>query len=100
MLTGPQIHSRRQPGTRPPKVLNYQPEADVSITRTILEDHARRKDAHGVAWFDLQDLARLGIQEGLMTTLQNVQHVLRSTRSPFTAETLGALDRFSVRTTH
>lgn len=72
----------------------------MSITATIIEDHARRKDAQGIAWFDLQDLARLGIPDPLMTTMQNVQHVLRSTRSPLTVETLGALDRFSVRTTH
>ena len=72
----------------------------MSITTTIIEDHARRKDAHGIAWFDPQDLVRLGIHEALMTTMQNVQHVLRSTRSPLTVETLGCLDRFSVRTTH
>lgn len=72
----------------------------MSITTTIIEDHARRKDAHGIAWFDQQDLVRLGIQDALMTTMQNVQHILRSSRSTLTVETLGALDRFSVRTTH
>lgn len=72
----------------------------MSITTTIIDDHARRKDAQGIAWFDQQDLLRLGIQDALMTTMQNVQHVLRSTRSPLTVETLGALDRFSIQTTH
>jgi len=71
----------------------------VSITGKILEDHARRKDTAGVAWFEAADLARLGIQEPLMTVMQNVQHVLRSSRSEMVVETQGSVDRFSVRNT-
>lgn len=71
----------------------------MSITGKILEDHAQRKDTHGVAWFDAQDLHRLGIAEPLMTVMQNVQHVLRSGRSECVVETLGSVDRFSVRST-
>lgn len=71
----------------------------MSITGKILEDHAQRKDKHGVSWFDAQDLGRLGIAEPLMTVMQNVQHVLRSGRSEYVVETLGSVDRFSVRST-
>jgi hypothetical protein len=71
----------------------------LSITGKIVEDHANRKDHTGVAWFHAGDLARLGIQEPLMTVMQNVQHVLRSSRSGLVVETQGCLDRFSVRTT-
>jgi hypothetical protein len=72
----------------------------VSSTGKILEDHARRKDGQGVTWFDAGDLQRLGIAEPLMPVMQNVQHVLRSTRSACVVETLGNLDRFSVQSTH
>jgi hypothetical protein len=72
----------------------------VSISGKILEDHASRKDSHGVAWFDAADLRRLGIQEPLMTVMQDVQHVLRTTRSTRQVETQGCLDRFSIQSTH
>ena len=72
----------------------------MSITGKILEDHAQRKDARGVTWFEAGDLARLGIPEPVMTVMQNVQHVLRSGRSRFVVETLGSLDRFSIQETH
>lgn len=71
----------------------------MSTTAKILEDHAQRKDSHGVTWFDANDLARLGIDEPLMTTMQNVQHVLRSSRARCVVETLGRTDRFSVQDT-
>lgn len=72
----------------------------MSITGRILEDHAQRKDASGVAWFDAGDLARLGISDPVMTVMQNVQHVLRSGQSRFVVETLGCLDRFTIHETH
>lgn len=68
----------------------------MGMTDTILEDWAKRKDAAGVAWFDADDLARLGIPERLMTAMQNVQHTLRLRRSDKVVETEGQLDRFSV----
>ena len=71
----------------------------MSITGKILEDHVQRKDKHGVTWFDAQDLDRLGITEPVMTTMQNVQHLLRSGRSEVVVETLGSVDRFSLRST-
>lgn len=69
------------------------------MTGIILEDYASRKDSHGVTWFEAGDLRRLGIREPLMTVMQNVQHVLRSSRSVLQVETQGCLDRFSVRDT-
>lgn len=66
------------------------------MTGKILEDHASRKDSHGVAWFEARDLLRLGIREPLMTVMQNVQHMLRSSRADLQVETQGCTDRFSV----
>lgn len=71
----------------------------MSSTGKILEDHAQRRDAHGVTWFDAQDLDRLGISEPLMTVMQNVQHVLRTRRSEVVVETQGSVDRFSLHST-
>lgn len=71
----------------------------MSTTGKILEDHAQRRDGLGVAWFDAKDLDRLGIHEPLMTVMQNVQHILKTSRSNLTVETQGSLDRFSVRVT-
>jgi hypothetical protein len=71
----------------------------MSMTDTILEDWSKRKDAEGIAWFTAGDLARLGIQDHLMTAMQNVQHTLRLRRSDKVVETSGQTDRFSVRET-
>jgi hypothetical protein len=71
----------------------------VSISGKILEDHALRKDGQGTAWFDAKDLDRLGITGPVMTVMQDVQHILRSSHSEFVVETSGNLDRFSVRST-
>ena len=71
----------------------------MGMTDTILEDWSKRKDADGVAWFTADDLARLGIQDRLMTVMQNVQHTLRLRRSDKVVETAGQTDRFSVRET-
>lgn len=68
-------------------------------TDTILEDWAKRKDAEGIAWFHADDLTRLGIQERLMTVMQNVQHTLRLRRSDKVVETVSSVDAFSVRAT-
>ncbi len=65
-------------------------------TDTILEDWAKRKNADGVAWFHEDDLARLGIQDQLMTVMQNVQHTLRLRRSDKVVETEGDTSAFSV----
>lgn len=68
----------------------------MGITDTILADHASRKHA-GVTWFTSADLQRLGIQEPLMTTMQTVQHTLRTRRSAHVVETAGCTDRWSLR---
>jgi hypothetical protein len=65
-------------------------------TDAILTDHQSRKDAHGVAWFTAQDLARLGIDLPLMSAMQTVQHTLRMRRSGLVVETQGRTDAFSV----
>jgi hypothetical protein len=71
----------------------------MGITDTILEDWSRRKDADGIAWFREEDLARLGIQDRLMTVMQDVQHILRTRRSDKVVETAGSTGGFSVRET-
>jgi len=72
----------------------------MGITDRILEDHACRKGAAGVAWFTPQDLSRLGITEPLMAVMQNVQHTLKLRNSGAAVETLGRLDAFSIREVH
>lgn len=72
----------------------------MGITDRILEDHVNRKGASGLTWFTQQDLARLGISEPLMTTLQNVQHVLRLRRSQTVVDALGRTDAFCIQETH
>ncbi|HXC16019.1 MAG TPA: hypothetical protein VNV60_01115 [Holophagaceae bacterium] len=71
----------------------------MGTTDTILEDWSRRKDADGVAWFSEDDLRRLGIQDHLMTVMQDVQHILRIHRSDKVVETAGHTGGFSVRET-
>ena len=71
----------------------------MGVTETILEDWSRRKDAEGVAWFREEDLRRLGIQDGLMSVMQDVQHILRTRRSDKVVETSGDTGGFSVRET-
>ncbi|HTL98972.1 MAG TPA: hypothetical protein VL181_09245 [Holophagaceae bacterium] len=71
----------------------------MGVTETILEDWSRRKDADGVAWFTEGDLLRLGIQDRLMTVMQDVQHILRTRRSDKVVETAGNTSGFSVRET-
>jgi hypothetical protein len=71
----------------------------MGTTDTILEDWSRRKDADGIAWFGEEDLRRLGIQDRLMTVMQDVQHILRTRRSDKVVETAGNPGGFSVRET-
>lgn len=71
----------------------------MGITDIILEDWSKRKDAEGIAWFHEADLARLGIQDRLMTVMQDVQHILRTRRSDKVVETAGSTDAFSVQAT-
>ena len=71
----------------------------MGTTDTIIEDWSRRKDAEGIAWFTGEDLQRLGISTPLMTTMQDVQHILRLRRSDKVVETEGCTDRFSVQAT-
>ena len=71
----------------------------MGTTDTILEDWSRRKDADGIAWFHEDDLTRLGIQDRLMTVMQDVQHILRTKRSDKVVETAGNTAGFSVRET-
>lgn len=71
----------------------------MGITDTILEDWSKRKDAGGIAWFRESDLARLGIQDRLMTVMQDVQHILRTRRSDKVVETAGDTGGFSIRGT-
>ena len=71
----------------------------MGVTDTILEDWSRRKDADGIAWFTEEDLRRLGIPEPLMTTMQDVQHILRTRRSDKVVETAGNTRGFSIRET-
>lgn len=72
----------------------------MGITEQILADHAARKDHDGVSWFTAADLARLGIRDGLFTTMQTVQHTLRLRRSHQVVESHGAVDRWSLEDTH
>lgn len=71
----------------------------MGTTDTILEDWSKRKGADGVAWFREEDLRRLGIQDRLMTVMQDVQHILRTRRSDKVVETAGDTGAFSVRET-
>lgn len=71
----------------------------MGVTDTILEDWSRRKDADGIAWFGEEDLRRLGVQDPLMTVMQDVQHILRTRRSDKVVETAGNTAGFSVRET-
>ena len=71
----------------------------MGVTDTILDDWSKRKDGDGVAWFTAEDLRRLGVEDRLMTIMQDVQHVLRTRRSDKVVETAGRTDRFSVRGT-
>ena len=72
----------------------------MGITEQILADHAARKDTQGIAWFTAADLARLGIQEGLFTVMQTVQHTLRLRRAHQVVESEGQTDRWSLQDTH
>jgi hypothetical protein len=69
-------------------------------TDAILTDHQARKDAQGIAWFTVKDLARLGIDLPLMSAMQTVQHTLRMRRSGSVVETQGRTDAFAVVQTH
>ena len=71
----------------------------MGVTDTILEDWSKRKDADGIAWFGEADLRRLGIEDQLMTVMQDVQHILRTRRSDKVVETAGNTGGFSVRET-
>lgn len=71
----------------------------MSITEKILADHAARKDSSGVTWFMPGDLKRLGIPEALFTTMQDVQHELRSRHSDHVVESEGCTDRWSIQDT-
>ncbi len=71
----------------------------MSITEKILADHEARKDASGVAWFTREDMNRLGIQEALFTTMQDVQHDLRLKRSGQVVESEGCTNRWSIQDT-
>lgn len=72
----------------------------MGITEQILADHAARKGAAGITWFTAEDLRRLGIQEGLFTAMQTVQHTLRLRKAHQVVESLGCTDRWSVQDTH
>lgn len=69
----------------------------MSLTETILKDHATRKGAEGVTWFTAQDLNRLGIGDSLFSVYQNLQHTLKSKRMPYVAEALNQTDQWSVK---
>lgn len=69
----------------------------MTITETILNDHASRKGAEGVTWFTDQELARLGIGEPLFSVYQNLQHTLKSKRMPFVAEAHNHTDQWCVK---
>ena len=72
----------------------------MDITKQILTDHAARRNAEGITWFDAGDLRRLGIQERLFTVMQTVQHTLRLKKSHQVVESHGCTDRWSVEDTH
>lgn len=69
----------------------------MALTEPLLKDHAARKDAQGVTWFTAADLRRLGIQEGLFTVFQDLQHTLKTQRLPYAAEALNHTDRWCLR---
>ena len=71
----------------------------MDITDRILEDHAARKDHDSVAWFTVDDLARLGIQDRLFTVMQTVQHTLKLRRARQVVESHGCTDRWAVHDT-
>ena len=72
----------------------------MGITEQILADHAARKDADGITWFAAEDLARLGISDGLFTVMQTVQHMLRLRKAHHVVESQGHTDRWSVQDVH
>ncbi len=72
----------------------------MDITKQILADHAARKNAGGITWFDAGDLRRLGIQDQLFTVMQTVQHTLRLKRARQVVESRGCTDRWSVQDAH
>jgi hypothetical protein len=71
----------------------------VGITEQILADHAARKDEAGISWFTADDLQRLGIRDGLYTTMQTVQHTLRLRKARQVVESEGQTDRWSIQDT-
>ncbi len=72
----------------------------MGITEQILADHALRKDGEGVSWFTAEDLARLGIRDGLFTVMQTVQHTLRLRKARQVVESEGCTDRWSLQDVH
>jgi hypothetical protein len=72
----------------------------VDITQRILADHAARKNAEGITWFDAGDLRRLGLQDQLFTVMQTVQHTLRLRKAHQVVESHGCIDRWSLEDTH
>jgi len=72
----------------------------VDITKQILADHAARRNADGITWFDAEDLKRLGIQDQLFTVMQTVQHTLRLKKAHQVVESHGCTDRWSVQDAH
>jgi hypothetical protein len=72
----------------------------VDITKQILADHAARKNADGISWFDAGDLKRLGLHDQLFTVMQTVQHTLRLRKAHQVVESHGCTDRWSLEDTH
>jgi len=72
----------------------------VDITQRILADHAARKNAEGITWFDAGDLRRLDFQDQLFTVMQTVQHTLRLRKAHQVVESHGCTDRWSLEDTH
>ena len=72
----------------------------MGITEQILTDHAARKDKDGISWFTADDLRRLGIGEGLFTTMQTVQHTLRLRKAHQVVESEGRTDCWSLQDAH
>ena len=72
----------------------------MGITEQILADHATRKDADGITWFTVSDLARLGIHDQLFTVMQTVQHTLKLRKAHQVVESHGCTDRWSVQDDH
>ena len=69
----------------------------MTISETILKDHASRKGVEGITWFTAQELARLGIDEPLFSVYQNLQHTLKFKRLPFAAEALNHTDQWCLK---